>query len=106
MTSQRKNTGKEKATDGKEVQVEPPRTLWEAHQVLQKARPRSGASKGAWLAFYERSAALYAEIAEVDRGHHHEALYWHRREKQKAEEVAAELLALRQANEQASGGEA
>ena len=28
-----------------------------------------------WLAYYQRSAGWYAEIAEIDRGHYHEALY-------------------------------
>ncbi|MFZ0877530.1 MAG: AMED_5909 family protein, partial [Pseudonocardiaceae bacterium] len=27
------------------------------------------------LAYYQRSAGWYAEVAEIDRGHHHEALY-------------------------------
>ncbi len=38
----------------------------------------------AWQAYYHRSAVLYAEIAEIDRAHHHEALYWAERELQKA----------------------
>jgi hypothetical protein len=41
-----------------------------------------------WQAYYQKSVALYAEIAEIDRGHHHEALYWAEREQHKAKEVA------------------
>jgi hypothetical protein len=37
-----------------------------------------------WQAYYHRSAVLYAEIAEIDRGHHHEALCWAEWELKKA----------------------
>jgi hypothetical protein len=40
-----------------------------------------------------RSAALYAEIAEIDRGHHHECLYWAEREQEKAKEISAQIHA-------------
>ncbi|HEU5475821.1 MAG TPA: AMED_5909 family protein [Actinophytocola sp.] len=39
------------------------------------------------LAYYQRSAAVYDRIAEVDRGHHHEALYWAGRERRKANAI-------------------
>jgi len=65
-----------------------PRTLAEAHELLAGVRPRQKAPLEEWLAYYQRSAALYAEIAEIDRGHHHEALYWAEREREKAKEVA------------------
>jgi len=65
-----------------------PGTLMEVHEVLSKQRPAKDAPAGDWVAYYRRSAALYAEIAEVDRGHHHEALYWASRERRRAEEIA------------------
>ncbi|WP_374058963.1 AMED_5909 family protein [Saccharomonospora sp. NB11] len=34
-----------------------------------------------------RSARVYAEVAEIDRAHHHEARYWADRERRKAEEI-------------------
>jgi hypothetical protein len=68
-----------------------PRTLMEAHSVLTAMRPTMAASPRTWLAFYRRSAAVYAEIAEIDRGHHHEALYWATRERAKADELAATI---------------
>jgi hypothetical protein len=47
------------------------------------------------------SARVYAEVAEVDRGHHHEALnYWAVRERQSAEEIAG--LIARQKTDQAA----
>jgi hypothetical protein len=30
---------------------------------------------------------LYTELAEIDRGHHHECLYWVEREQEKAKEI-------------------
>ena len=61
-----------------------PRTLMEAHQALVCIRPGRDAPLEAWQVYYHRSAVLYAEIAEIDRGHHHEALYWAERELEKA----------------------
>jgi len=72
---------------------EPPRTLFQAHTALVRIRPKSTASLAAWKAYYERSVALYREIAEIDRGHHHEALYWAEREQQSAEDIAARMNA-------------
>ncbi|MDQ2883757.1 MAG: hypothetical protein M3Y48_22025 [Actinomycetota bacterium] len=65
-----------------------PTTLMQAHEALVRIRPSRDASLEAWQSYYQRSAALYAEIAEIDRGHHHEALYWAEREREKAKEVA------------------
>jgi hypothetical protein len=71
----------------------PPRTLMQAHEELGRMRPKKDASQAAWLAYYQRSAALYAELAEIDRGHHHECLYWAEREQEKAKEVSAQIHA-------------
>jgi hypothetical protein len=68
-----------------------PRTLMEAHTLLTSLRPSTASSPRAWLRFYRHSAAVYAEIAEIDRGHHHEALYWATRERAKADELAATI---------------
>lgn len=64
-----------------------PRTLMEAHLALARIRPCVKAPLEQWQEHYQKSVALYAEIAEIDRGHHHEALYWVEREKRKAKEV-------------------
>ena len=69
----------------------PPQTLMQAHTALVKIRPKSDASLAAWKAYYERSVALYREIAEIDRGHHHEALYWADREQKSADEITAQI---------------
>jgi hypothetical protein len=46
-----------------------PRTLVKAHEMLARIRPGRQAPLAQWLAYYQKSAALYAEIAEIDRGH-------------------------------------
>ncbi|MCA1696997.1 MAG: hypothetical protein LC749_21015, partial [Actinobacteria bacterium] len=48
-----------------------------------------------WFAYYQRSAALYAEIAEIDRGHHHEALYMAEHERERAKEIKAQIATQR-----------
>jgi hypothetical protein len=65
----------------------------QAHAALVHTRPKSTASLAAWKAYYERSVALYREIAEIDRGHHHEALYWAEREQRSANEITARICA-------------
>lgn len=61
--------------------------LMQAHEILAQERPRRDVSPQVWLAYYRRSAAIYAEVAETDRGHHHEAIYWSSRESRKAREI-------------------
>jgi len=73
----------------KAVTPKQPRTLMQAHESLVRIQPSRDASLEEWQSYYQRSVALYAEIAEIDRGHHHEAMYWVEREREKAKEVAA-----------------
>jgi len=56
----------------------------QTHEALVRIRPGRDAPLVQWQAYYHRSAVLYAQIAEIDRGHHHEALYWAERELAKA----------------------
>ncbi len=69
----------------------PPQTLMQAHEVLVRIRPVRDASLPVWLKYYQRSAALYTEIAKVDPGHDGEAMYWAQRERRRAEELAARI---------------
>jgi hypothetical protein len=71
--------------------VPSPATLMQAHELLGRMRPRLGASRQTWLVYYRRSAAMYAEVAEIDRGHHHEAMYWASRERAKANKLAVAI---------------
>ena len=68
-----------------------PQTLMQAHELLSHMRPSKTASRETWLRYYRRSAAAYADVAEIDRGHHHEALYWANRERAKANHLQAEI---------------
>ena len=62
-------------------------SLAEAHEVLPRLMPREGAVVAEVKRFHEKSAEVYRRVAEMDRGHHHEALYWADREAQKAREL-------------------
>lgn len=91
------NAGQPKGTNptgkNKAVNSAPPRTLMQAHVALVGVRPKGKASLATWKAFYERSVALYQEIAEIDRGHHHEALYWADREQEKLDDTIVRISA-------------
>ena len=71
----------------------PPTTLMQAHDALVRIRPKRDAPQAAWLAYYQRSAALYEQIAEIDPGHELEALYWAQREKIRAANITAQIRA-------------
>ena len=64
----------------------------QAHEVMGR-RPAADAPLDAWLAYHRRGQALYTEVADVDRFHHHEALYWAERERQSAAEIEARMAA-------------
>ncbi|MGH3871416.1 MAG: AMED_5909 family protein [Pseudonocardiaceae bacterium] len=68
-----------------------PQTLAEAHEALARIQPRQKAPLTEWLVYYQRSAALYADIAEIDRGHHHESLFWADHERECAKEIKAQI---------------
>jgi uncharacterized protein (DUF305 family) len=64
--------------------------LTEVHEALVRIRPARQAPLEQWLAYYQQSADLYAEIAEIDRAHHHEALYMAEHERERAKEIEAQ----------------
>ncbi len=68
-----------------------PQTLAEAHEAVAAIRPARTAPLIEWLAFHQRSAAVYAEVAEIDRGHHHEALFMAEREHHRVTEIKTEI---------------
>ena len=70
-----------------------PQTLGEAHEALARIRPGRQAPLAEWLAYYQRSTTLYTEIAEIDRGHHHESLYWADHECERAKEIKGQIHA-------------
>jgi hypothetical protein len=66
-----------------------PRTLAEAHHAVASIRPPQNAPLADWLAYHQQSAAVYAEVAEIDRGHHHEALFMAEHARQQAKDIKA-----------------
>jgi hypothetical protein len=42
---------------------------------------------------------MYEKVADVDRGHHHEALYWAGHERRRAGEVSAKIQGVRSKTE-------
>ncbi|HEU5471340.1 MAG TPA: AMED_5909 family protein [Actinophytocola sp.] len=68
-----------------------PKTLAQAHEALMKVQPNRQAPLVAWRAFRQLAARVYTEIADIDRFHHHEALYWAGFEQEKAQAIAQEL---------------
>jgi hypothetical protein len=62
-------------------------TLSEAHDVLSKLLPNRKSKPQVLKDYYLRSAEVYARVAEIDRAHHHEALYWANREREKGEAI-------------------
>jgi hypothetical protein len=64
------------------------RTLMQVHDALVQLRPAREADPARWREYYLRSAVAYEQVAEIDRGHHHELLYWAGRERRKADAIA------------------
>ncbi len=80
------------AADETSTPIEP-RTLADAHYAVACTRPTQKAPLTEWLAYHQRSAALYAEVAEIDRGHHHEALFMAEQERQRVKNLQAQIAA-------------
>ena len=53
-------------TTDKTTTPDMPRTLAEAHEAVAAIRPSRRAPLSEWLAHHQRSAALYAEVAEIE----------------------------------------
>lgn len=64
----------------------------QAHEELVRIRPCRKASLSVWLAYYERSAAVYERIAKIDpTGHELEAMYWAQRERAHAKSIEVRI---------------
>jgi hypothetical protein len=68
-----------------------PATLAHARELMPRLMPAPTAPRREWLAFRRRSAAIYKHVADVDRGHHHEALYWAELETAVANELEQQI---------------
>jgi hypothetical protein len=72
-----------------------PRTLAEAHHAVASIRPAQKAPLAEWLTYHQRSAAIYAEVAEIDRGHHHEALFMAEQQRKRVKDIKAQISSQR-----------
>ena len=85
-------------TTNKANRPDSPHTLTEVGEALARIRPARLAPLAEWLAYHQRAARWYAEIAEIDRGHHHEALSMAEHERERVKEIET-----RTATHQSSG---
>jgi hypothetical protein len=85
---------------GPPVELDPPRTLADAHHAVASNRPRQTAPLPEWLAYHQRAAAYYAEVAEIDRGHHHEALAMAEEQRQFVVKIKAQIPLQRPVGEE------
>jgi len=88
---------------GPSVQLDPPQTLADAQHVVASSRPRQKAPLSEWLAYHQRAAAWYAQVAEIDRGHHHEALAMAEEQRQFAMKIKAQIPVQRPVGEEEDG---
>jgi hypothetical protein len=78
-------------------------TLMQAHEALSRARPRPGTNNPrVWRDYHLRSAAIYTEVAQIDRGHFHEATAWATCERQRGEEFDRQIKSKKAGNAAAS----
>jgi hypothetical protein len=85
------------------AELDPPRTLAEANEILADIRPHRTAPLSEWLAHHQRAAAWYAEVAEIDRGHHHESLFMAEQARQHVKEIKAQISSQRLTSEEQEG---
>ena len=83
--------------------AEQPRTLAQANHAAAMCQPRQTAPLLEWLAFHQRAAAWYAEVAEIDRGHHHEALFMAEHQRILAKEIKAQIPVQEESGEEGGG---
>jgi hypothetical protein len=88
---------------GPPVELDPPQTLADAHHVVASSRPRQKAPLSEWLAYHQRAAAWYAEVAEIDRGHHHEALAMAEQQRQLVMKIKTQIPVQRPVGEEEDG---
>ena len=85
------------------VELDPPQTLADAQHVVASSRPRQKAPLSEWLAHHQRAAAWYAEVADIDRGHHHEALAMAEEQRQFVMKIKAQIRVQRPVGEEEDG---
>ncbi|HEV7948818.1 MAG TPA: AMED_5909 family protein [Glaciihabitans sp.] len=62
-----------------------PQTLGQAHSDVLKRRPPPESTLVVQRKFHQDNKRLYEGLADIDRAHHHEILYWVEYERRKVE---------------------
>lgn len=68
-----------------------PSTLFEAHDVVWRMRPKNDADPLEWVAFHRSSADIYSRTAKIDTRHRYEATQYAGIEIRRARDIEHQL---------------
>jgi hypothetical protein len=69
----------------------PPQTLGQAHSDVLRRRPPRESTLVVQRAFHQDNKRLYESLVDIDRGHHHEILYWVQYERDQVEALTQQI---------------
>jgi hypothetical protein len=78
--------------------VVPPQTLGQAHSDVLRRRPPLDSTLVVQRKFHQDNKRLYESVADIDRGHHHEILYWVQYERHQVEALTEQIRKGQTAN--------
>jgi len=68
-----------------------PQTLGQAHSDALRRRPPAESTLVVQRKFHQDNKRLYESVADIDRAHHHEILYWVEYERRKVETLTEQI---------------
>ena len=68
-----------------------PQTLGQAHSDVLRRRPPLESTLVVQRHFHQENKRLYEGLADIDRAHHHEILYWVDYERRKVEALTEQI---------------
>ncbi|HEV7975501.1 AMED_5909 family protein [Amycolatopsis sp.] len=68
-----------------------PQTLGQAHSDVLRRRPPLESTFVVQRKFHQDNKRLYESLADIDRAHHHEILYWVEYERRKVETLTEQI---------------
>jgi len=71
--------------------VATPQTLGQAHSDVLRRRPPPESTFVVQRKFHQDNKRLYESLADIDRAHHHEILYWVEYERRKVETLTEQI---------------
>jgi hypothetical protein len=75
-----------------------PQTLGQAHSDVLRRRPPLESTLVVQRKFHQDNKRLYEGLADIDRAHHHEILYWVEYERRKVETLTEQIRKGQTAN--------